>query len=775
MGYQKLTPIIADGTTAPRYLGGRFADMLNVKDFGAKGDGVTDDTAAFQAAAAAGGSIYVPSGSYNVAEEVADADFFSFDSLQFTNLHVPVVNPSFENCSFRKTICFSIDTQFEGSSEITALSSDSSLLYPGAACKFDDSDGKRYLFILYYLGELIATGQNGACVAIFNFKTKEYLGYFVLPLARVSESIVAKIENGTRYIYYAQEGNYLVKAAFDLSELGSTLTATNVKDDNNDNVQAVWFFAYLNGTWMVDGVANRVSGFVSRTLTLFDDSFKRISQIDVQKFQQDIWDGYENEHAGSWTISRTQGISLGADGIYFMKGGGTNNADTATPLTDLGVEHYGFHGELLRSSLCDHTKFVKKINEHLGLSSSNTHSESEGGFVDEKGRCYWFGVFGGNNGKTVVFEEFSSDSSSIDFSDCAAIKAGNVPFQSNTPNFPRGGDGKYRNPWTGEKLESLDDIILMCAKYGIDNAVFTSNGDIEPVIKTTTVCRENTTTYTLQLIRISSVKYHAVVRQDGGWNSEQFVVSLDSSLASISSVARKVSFSGTVFMPATNTAAVNICGGSAVATGGRLTLYGGSASSTAGYTQIYSGTSDSNGWSIILSPNGHTSVGGVAFFPTNTNNTLLGTSYNRWKEIWTSASTINASDQRIKDNISTPSENLLRAWGRVRLVVFKYKEAIDKKGDAAREHMGVLAQQVQEAFAEEGLDASKYGLFCYDEWKDEKAVLDENGVEIIPERKAGSMYSIRYEEALVLECAYLRWRLEKLEERVGQLTNNSNS
>lgn len=61
--------VTATGASATRSLAARFAERLSVMDFGAAGDGVTDDTGVFQAAltAASGKTLTVPAGTYLIS------------------------------------------------------------------------------------------------------------------------------------------------------------------------------------------------------------------------------------------------------------------------------------------------------------------------------------------------------------------------------------------------------------------------------------------------------------------------------------------------------------------------------------------------------------------------------------------------------------------------------------------------------------------------------------------------------------------------------------
>lgn len=170
----------------------------------------------------------------------------------------------------------------------------------------------------------------------------------------------------------------------------------------------------------------------------------------------------------------------------------------------------------------------------------------------------------------------------------------------------------------------------------------------------------------------------------------------------------------------------------------------------------------------------------------NDNAFRLGSPVQRFSQLYAGTDTINTSDENEKQNIAEYPDEVLDAWGNVKFRQFLFKDAVEKKGDAARLHSGVIAQQVVQAFKDKGFDATLYGLLCYDEWEDlyntieivdEPAVLDENGDELVPAKthketrvvKAGSRYGIRYSEALCMEAAYQRRRADRLEARIAAL------
>jgi len=71
--FNENTPFLSTGSTTARTLENRFADVVNVKDFGAVGDGVADDTAAIQAAVNAtpiNGTIFIPDGNYLISSNI---------------------------------------------------------------------------------------------------------------------------------------------------------------------------------------------------------------------------------------------------------------------------------------------------------------------------------------------------------------------------------------------------------------------------------------------------------------------------------------------------------------------------------------------------------------------------------------------------------------------------------------------------------------------------------------------------------------------------------
>jgi hypothetical protein len=156
--------------------------------------------------------------------------------------------------------------------------------------------------------------------------------------------------------------------------------------------------------------------------------------------------------------------------------------------------------------------------------------------------------------------------------------------------------------------------------------------------------------------------------------------------------------------------------------------------------------------------------------PVPDNTLSLGNGSLRWTTVYATTALINTSDANSKQQIKDLSVSEAAVAQRIKKLfkTFKFNDSVAEKGDGARIHIGVVAQDVKAAFEAEGLDPNRYGLFCYDQWNDsfvdevETQIVIENGEQIeksvptgkkILERAAGSRYGVRYEELLAFVIA----------------------
>ena len=115
---------------------------------------------------------------------------------------------------------------------------------------------------------------------------------------------------------------------------------------------------------------------------------------------------------------------------------------------------------------------------------------------------------------------------------------------------------------------------------------------------------------------------------------------------------------------------------------------------------------------------------GDNMIPTLANGTLsdnakdIGHPSYRWDDIFATNGTIQTSDQNEKQDTASLTSKELNVAKKLSALfkTFRWKDKVAEKGDKARTHTGIIAQEVQSAFSAEGLDASKYGLFTSSTW-----------------------------------------------------------
>ena len=128
---------------------------------------------------------------------------------------------------------------------------------------------------------------------------------------------------------------------------------------------------------------------------------------------------------------------------------------------------------------------------------------------------------------------------------------------------------------------------------------------------------------------------------------------------------------------------------------------------------------------------------------TEDDTTDLGAAGGRFTDIYATNGTIQTSDRNEKQDIEALSdaERRVAVAAKGLLRKFRWISAVEEKSDEARIHFGIIAQDLQDAFTAEGLDAGRYGMFIHTTWADE-----ETGEE-------RSRLGVRYSELLAFIIA----------------------
>jgi hypothetical protein len=174
----------------------------------------------------------------------------------------------------------------------------------------------------------------------------------------------------------------------------------------------------------------------------------------------------------------------------------------------------------------------------------------------------------------------------------------------------------------------------------------------------------------------------------------------------------------------------------------------------------------------------------------------LGFSSVRFDDIYATNGTIQTSDRNEKENIAPMSDaeiTAAKAIGKL-FRTFKWKDAVAEKGDAARTHTGVIAQDVQQAMTDAGLDAGNYAFFISSTWWETQTEVpaveadEESGIEAVDAYTRTDTYDtaeeapegatertrlgIRYPELLAFVGAATEQRLASIEQRLNALEGN---
>ena len=149
----------------------------------------------------------------------------------------------------------------------------------------------------------------------------------------------------------------------------------------------------------------------------------------------------------------------------------------------------------------------------------------------------------------------------------------------------------------------------------------------------------------------------------------------------------------------------------------------------------------------------------------------LGGSSVRFDDVRATNGTIQTSDQNEKQDIASLTTAEITAAKAISKLfkTFKWQDKVAAKGDAARTHAGVVAQEVQTAMSDAGLDASKYAFWCSDTWWESNGQTYETADDAPEGATQRTRLGVRYPELLAFIGAATEQRLVDIETRLTAL------
>lgn len=768
--FKKIAPVIATGSTEPRALADRFADVVNVKDFGARGDGVADDTKAIQAALNKTGAVFLPQGNYLISGTLGVS----------SNTRVFGAGKDLTKISMSS----SVNEVYHTIASANAVSIDARL------AKNDTVDTLCSQYVENIVIEDLTIDSNVYARPANSHSDRE--AGTGLELQRVKNFRITRVKS-----INAPQHGINVRAGASSFKMGLTYRA------KYPSIEGVIEYCETDNEKYDDGITTHDSEQIT-----ISHCVTRLSRNLSGENSKPVSNGIEIDD-GSRYILVESCVSDGSWCGYQAKG--HENTPPAHDVVFVNClaknNQFGFIVAGTKvTEISDYTDACRNI-AIVNCSIENTYAFK--GTSSWTGQGHYVQV---NNAKNVVVKNLSVNgqtevqqnalegerkvyfrhlgyNENITYENINCLNADNS--SANTHLFAFEGDSVLL------KLNSIN-----CDGYtagNLINVVSRTNLDISDVYLrkgsasyACVFCAEDSSTSKISNIYAPASKC-AIEDRDGAVYRELVSEVAEAKLTETSVTPLSIVgclTSSTLDVPADTSVAQAF---QLKNTGGKL--YNVALISAQVRESTPSSLETLSGTALRFSVRNMSSAGGELqarlklgyeyLIPEETNALNLGSSYRLWKDIFCASGVISTSDKRAKISIVDLEDALMRAWSKVNFKIFQFKDAFERKGEDARLHVGVIAQQVIEAFKSEGLDASRYGLLCYDKWQDEyedvevvdvPEVVDEEG-NVTPAKthiehrlvtQAGDRYGIRYEEALALEAAYQRWRLSKIESALAE-------